>query len=173
MQIKRHKSSCYNTVSCVKHLDNVLTFMPIPYTNVIFFFSLPSQSILTPSHFTLVHTGTQHQRHPQNTLPSWLLACLCFEPERQCLAKLHQDIPLCVKGKSPHPTHSHHSQCITHLQYDSRNSHIVTIDSRMTPLNGSVKDDALVPHLQRTWLECPSTHHYHDRHWWYLPPPFH
>ena len=34
---KRHESSCDNTARRVKHLDNGLTFMPVPCTSVIFF----------------------------------------------------------------------------------------------------------------------------------------
>ena len=35
---KRHNSSCYNMVRCVKHLDKGLIFMPVQYTGVIIFY---------------------------------------------------------------------------------------------------------------------------------------
>ena len=83
------------------------------------------------SYYTLTNACNLNNNNQERSVPEWLIDCTCTQTRCQCHAKLRPDI-LCILGAPNHtptpllPSH-------THTQYNSLNSHTVTIDSPNKP----------------------------------------
>ena len=82
--------------------------------------------------YTLTNASKIHNTSPEQTIPEWLLQCICPQPTCQCQVRLRPDI-LCIL-RAPNqaqvpitPSTTHAIQCIEFTYYHD------TVDSRNKP----------------------------------------
>ena len=110
--------------------------------------------------YPLTNAGKTHNTTPKQTIPEWLLQCICPQITCQCQAKLRPNI-LCILGapaQTQTPITPSHTHTIQFMEF--KYCHDQSLEQALS--HKHTKYDPLINTIKKQWMENQSPHYHHN-----------